>query len=336
MLNITDSDIFRMENGTNIFSNKVGAILQRAAASPNGNEDIVILNGKITDSLNNLKKMHSEPVILKAINDIQSGRMILVDLSTKYSLPSCLPFIRYKGNSETKILVNLSQYVEKTKTNSGEILYKVSVPKLYCLVLCAYLTLNVFNERYILPGKALSSAAYIWASMFNKILSRTVALSTNKERYDAFMYFAMKFFCIYIAQVPEQVAEDVANGYLLKRGRKDFTMVKEMKDRMANFNYKPYEDFGHLCYALFDERVTNLRGIVADSVAKEINESFYLKRFINQYSFTALFSLAAFPYFLFTVLNASAKTRIVNDMAFQDFIDDKDYNVIQLLNALTN
>lgn len=336
MLNITDSDIFRMENGTNIFSNKIGAILQRAAANPNGSDDIVILNGKITDSLNNLKKMHSEPVILKAINDIQSGRMILVDLSTKYSLPACLPFIRYKGNADTKILVNLSQYVEKTKTNSGEILYKVSVPKLYCLVLCAYLSLNVFNERYILPGKALSSAAYIWASMFNKILSRTVALSTNKERYDAFMYFAMKFFCIYIAQVPEQIAEDVANGYLVKRGRKDFTMVKDMKERMENFNYKPYEDFAHFCYALFDERVSNLRGIVADSVAKEINETFYLKRFINQYSFTALFSLAAFPYFLFTILNASAKTRIVNDMAFQDFIDDKDYNVIQLLNALTN
>lgn len=336
MLNITESDIFRMENGTNIFTNKVGAVLQRAAANPNGNEDVIILNGRITESINNLKKMHNEPVIIRAINDIQSGRMILVDLSAKYSLPACLPFIRYKGNTETKILVNLTQYLERTKTKTGEVLYRISVPKLYCLVLCAYLTLNVFNERYILPGKALSSAAYMWASMFNKILSRTVALSTNKERYDSFMYFAMKFFCIYIAQVPDQVAEDVANGYLIKKGRKDFDMVKEMKLRMENFNYKPYKDFESFCYALFDERVTNLRGIVADSVAKEINESFYLKRFINQYSFTALFSLAAFPYFLFTVLNASAKTRIVNDMAFQDFIDDKDYNVIQLLNALTN
>lgn len=334
MLNITESDIFQLQDRTKVFTNKISEILRKARNGSGLNTDITIMNRLLADSLQKLKKMYNETVILKALDDIEKGRIVLVKLSLELNIPKCLPFIRYKGDSDTKILVNVTPYLETTKDSLGEPVYSVSIQRLYPLIACAYLTLNSFSDRYVLPAKALHSSAYIWASMFNKVLSRTVALGTNRERYDAFMYFAMKFFCIYMMQVPEQVAEDVARAYLIKQGRKNFALVDEMNQKIYDQNRKIYLSFREFCLNLFDNSLTNLRGVATDSSAKQMNEAFFLNRFVDTFTYTALFALGSYPYFLFAVMNAALKTRVVNDLAFQDIITDKDYSVITLMNTI--
>lgn len=330
MRNITDSDIFILQNETKVFSNKINEIIRRARHG--NNTDILILNRVLSDSLQKLKKVYNESIILKAIDDIEKGKMILVELSIELNIPRCMPFVRYKADSGTKILINLTPYLEKTKDNMGNTVYDISVQRLYPIIVCSYLTLNVFNDTYALPSKALHNAAFIWASMFNKVLSRAVALGTNRERYDAFMYFAMKFFCDYIMQTPKQVSEDVARAYLARQGRKSFPMLDDMNAKVDQSIV--YSSFRAFCSVMFNNEITNIRGIVADSSTKTLNEAFYINRFIDTFTYTSLFSLGAFPYFLFSVIHAALKTRVVNDLAFQDIITDRDYNVLAMMNAI--
>ena len=339
MLNVTDSDIFKLQNDTGIFTKKIEAILKKAMTGQVGKtDDIIILNTILEDSLRNMQRLYNEPILIEILNAVREGRIILVSLSADYNIPKCMPFVRYKATNGNKVLVNLTPYLERKKDSMGNTVYSVSAQKLYPIMLCAHLSLTRFVGNYALPAKALHSSAYMWASMFNQVLSKTVALGTNKERYDAFMYFAMKFFCIYYMETPEQVAEDVGRAYLVKKGRKEFPMLDAMLQSINQLGYKPFESFGSLCKTLFDNRVSNLRGIfsLSSSSTKEVNEAYFLNKFVDQFSYTALFSLAAYPYFLFTILNATMKTRIVNDLSLQEIITNKDYSSLSVLNALIN
>ena len=334
MLNLTDSDVFKLQDSSGILSKKIQAVLQKGMTGQTG-KDIIILNNDLADSIQNMKRLYNEPIVLNIMKAIQSGDLLLVNLSIEYSIPKCLPFIRFRAsNNKTKVMVNLTPYVDVKKDSLGKEVYSISAQKLYPILISAYLTLSKFDERYMLPANALSSSAYIWAAMFNKILCKTVALGTNRDRYDAFMYFAMKFFCIYIVQTPDQIAENVARGYLTKKGLKNFPMLDNMLQKIDERNINIYESFTTFCRALFNNEITNLRVNSSERASHDINVTMFINRFVDQYTYTALMSLASYPYFLFAVLNTALKTRVVNDLAFQDIITDKDYSAIKLLNAV--
>lgn len=334
MLNLTDSDVFKLQDSTGVLSKKIQAVLQKGMSGQPG-KDIIILNTDLADSIQNMKRLYNEPIVLDIMKAVQSGDLLLVKLSIEYSIPKCLPFIRFKAsNGKTKVMVNLTPYLDVKKDSLGKEVYSISAQKLYPILISAYLTMSKFDERFMLPSNALSSSAYIWAAMFNKILCKTVALGTNKDRYDAFMYFAMKFFCIYIVQTPEQIAENIARGYLLKKGLKNFPMLDDMLQKINERGLNPYGDFGDFCHVLFNNEITNLRVTSSERASSAINETLFINRFVDQYTYTALMSLASYPYFLFTILNTVLKTRVVNDLAFQDIISDKEYSAIKLLNAV--
>lgn len=333
MLKITDSDIFQLQDSAGVLTNKISAVLKKGMSGFTGN-DIIILNNLMADSLQNMKRMYNDPIILNILAAINDGTMVLAKFSIEYNIPKCMPFVRYIGqDKKEKVLVNLTHFVEVKKTSFDDDIYTMSAQRLYPILVCAYLALKTFNDTYILPAKALAPSAYIWAAMFNKVLCRTIALGTNKDRYDAFMYLAMKFFCLHIAQVPEKVAEDVARGYLLKRGRKDLPMLEEILLKINERGIAMFSDFQTFCRALFNNEITNLR-VNAQRAVSEINITYFLNRFVDQYKYEALFALGTYPYFLYAIMNAAFKTRIVNDQAFQDIINDKDYSAYQIINAL--
>lgn len=333
MLKITDSDIFKLQDSAGVLTNKISAVLKKGMSGFTGN-DIIILNNLMADSLQNMKRMYNDPIVLNILNAINDGTMVLVKLSIEYNIPKCMPFVRYIGqDKKEKVLVNLSHFVEVKKNSLGDDMYFMSAQRLYPILVSAYLALKTFTNTYILPAKALGPSAYIWAAMFNKVLCRSIALGTNKDRYDAFMYFAMKFFCLNIAEVPEVVAEDVAKGYLLKKGRKDFPMLEEILIKIHERGLNPYRSFQEFCRVLFNNEITNLR-VNAQRAVNEINTTFFLNRFVDQFKYESLFALGAYPYFLYTVMNAAFKTRVVNDQAFQDILGDKDYSAFQMINAL--
>lgn len=333
MLKITDSDIFKLQDSSGLLTTKISNVLKKGMSGFTGN-DIIVLNTLLEDSLQAVKRLYNEPIILEILNAVNEGTVVLVNLSMEYNIPKCMPFVRYVGqDKKQKVLVNLTPYLTVKKNNLGDDLYSVSAQRLYPILVCAYLSLTRFDASYTMPAKAMEISAFIWASMFNKVLCRTVALATNKERYDAFMYFAMKYYCLRILEVPERIAEDVARGYLLKKGRKDFTMLNEMLDKIQQRGMNPYSGFKNFCHVLFNNEITNLR-VNMQRAEANINVEFYLNRFIDQFKYESLFALGSFPYFLFAVMNSAYKTRIVNDMAFQDIVSDKDYNVYQMINAI--
>lgn len=333
MLKITDSDIFKLQDSSGLLTQKITNVLKKGMSGFTGN-DIIVLNNLLEDSLQAVKRLYNEPVVLDILNAINDGTVVLVSLSMDYNIPKCMPFVRYVGQDrKQKVLVNLTPYLTVKKNNLGDDLYSISAQRLYPILLCAYLSLTRFDGTYTMPAKPMEISAFIWASMFNKVLCRTVALATNKERYDAFMYFAMKYYCLRILETPERIAEDIARGYLLRKGHKDFPMLEEMLQKIERMGLNPYRGFKDFCHVLFNNEITNLR-VNMQRAEANINVEFYLNRFVDQFKYESLFALGSFPYFLFAVMNAAYKTRIVNDMAFQDIVSDKDYNVYQMINAI--
>jgi len=333
MLKITDSDIYRMQDSTGVLTAKISNVLKKGMSGFMG-DDIIILNGLLDDSLQGLRRLYNEPIILDILNAVKDGTILLVSLSLEYSIPKCMPFIKYAGQDKrAKMLVNLTPYVVTRQSTMGDKIYSISAQRLYPILVSAYLTLTRFDGTYMPPSKAIDIGAYLWANMYNKILCKTVALGTNKERYDAFMYLAMKFFCINILQTPEQIAEDVARGYLLKKGRKDFPLLNDILQKIQIKNANIYLSFTTFCKTLFDNEITNLR-VNSQRSEATINTELFLNRFVDQYKYESLFALGSFPYFLFAIMNATLKTRVVNDMAFQDIISDKNYNVYQFINSV--
>lgn len=333
MKKLTDSYIFKLQNSTGIISNKIQAVLKKGAAGF-ADKDIVVLNTHLSDSLQNMKRMYNDPIVIDIINSINRGEMVLVKLSVEYSIPKCLPFIKYSGSQGgAKVLVNLSNYVDIKKTTTGEELYSISAQRLYPILVSAYLALHTFTDNYILPAVALHNSSYIWAAMFNKVLCKAVALGTNADRYDMFMYFAMKYFCIDIAQVPEQIAENTARQYLQHRGKKNFPMLEETLSKINERQLEPYSSFETLCQVLFNNEITGLR-ISSPGSNGNLNMTVFINRFVDLYKYEALFALASYPYFLFAIMNASFKTRVVNDNSFQEVIGDRTYNSLALINSL--
>jgi len=105
MLKITDSDIYRMQDSTGVLTAKISNVLKKGMSGFMG-DDIIILNGLLDDSLQGLRRLYNEPIILDILNAVKDGTILLVSLSLEYSIPKCMPFIKYAGQDKrAKMLV---------------------------------------------------------------------------------------------------------------------------------------------------------------------------------------------------------------------------------------
>lgn len=325
MRTFTESDIFEYLDKGNVLQNKIFKILASEA-------DAVILNNKLETDIKSMLKIFKEAITLKAVNAINSGDIILVKLPIDYNLPECLPYIKHRKDNKERIIINVTKYVTEVKDReTEEIDYSIDIKKLYSLCIPGYLYLKLLDKTYTPSPDAMRISATIWARMFNKVLIRTIGLTTNKERYEAFMYFSIRFFLKYYLNASDMVVETISTSYLVNG--KGY-LIDYMESKIKDLNLNPYNSFSDFCSTLFNNEVSNIKGIKVNNLEEKINLSFYLRKFIDMYNISATMALSSYPFFIFTIFSAFNWANVCNDRAFEDIVYYDKKELPKLLIAL--
>lgn len=313
MRSYIESDIYTALNANNIVSQRIQKLLS-------GNDiGSRVINKDLKNSLEILKRTYKDPTTLKIIDMINSYTMILFTTSVENSLPTCLPFFKYKLNGKQVVGVDMTAYVNMSRNADGSIgEVSVDTRKLHALTLAAYIDYKVGEDDGVVTSVALTDSAIIWSKLFNKILENAIGLNTNKERYFAFMYFGIKFFLTYYMQAPQPIIEDISKQYISKFYKLNNRLIEVMESEIERKQLNPYSSFKSFCLFLFDASITGLKG-----ASSKMTITFYQHKFVDLYYYPALLSLASFPYLIFTVICAHDAVNICNYKIIKSFTDEK-------------
>lgn len=287
------------------------------AIAGNREPSMVLLNDKLYgDIKKKIVEKKREVTATKILECIANGKLALyaVDKGAN-DLPDAIPFFVLKNTQlGTRFAaVNLTNVVMREKLDDGSISYEIgdNINRLYVILLSAYLAVEKFDPKVSLPSNLMSEAAVLWAEIFNKPLYDAVGLN-NKDRKDAYMYFAMKFFLVYFLDCDEKYAESVAMAYIGTKS--DFLLGMIEKIELKGINI--YDGVLSLLNTLINDEITSIRGLKVKTLTGAIDTNFYLNKFTMAYSSNAFLTLCSFPYFVFTVVAAVSKTNIVKDKSF--------------------
>lgn len=324
MRSFVESDIYEtLRRITKIDTSIANIINHRAKA--------IVLNKELIPDLKIVPKLFKEATVLSAVNAVNIGDILLIKLSPEFNLPDCLPFIKYSKDGKAKVLVNVTKYLSETPDkDTGSITYKIDAKKLCAMIVPAYVNLKMDNNAF--PGvSVLQPAAMLWSRLFNKILIRKMSINSTPERYEAFVYFGMKFFLRYYMQAPDKIVDDICMSSL-KNGKS--YVIEYMESKIEELQLDPYESFESFCTTLFNNEVSRIRGMRIGAADEVINVSFYIREFQKTYTETALMALSAFPYFIWVMYGAYIKAGICFDRSFQDILTYDDKEVIRMFNTL--
>lgn len=318
-IGLTETDVFQIYEKSGA---KMSARIKAIIANPNCR---VVVNEKLeATTLARFAMTFKEPIALKALNAVRAGDIVLFIAKPEYNLPESIPFFRYslKGGA-AKIAVNLTNIasIEEDKVDPNNTSYMVDdMRKLYAMLISAYIMLRI-PEPGDYPIKAIEYGAMMWARMFCKVLNRTIGLSTNKERYEAYYYFAARFFLIYLVGVPDATVDSISTA-LLKNGYKS-PLIVMIEEKIANEKIDMYANFTTFCSVLFNNDVSGVKGarMIAANPNESLNVSFFLRRFVDSYNQSAVMSLAYLPYFTWMVTCTLKKAYMMNIKMLGDVID---------------
>lgn len=261
-----------------------------------------------------LTRTFKDRIIMKALEDVKKGNLILVYCKNMTEcLPPFMPFVKFASKGgEPKVLLDLSyMMVERDGT------YNINqLETLYSLMAVAELTLREFAPKVSIPADVLDICAFMWAKMFCKVLNRTIALNINKERYEAFMYFAIQYFCRYIIDTAPAIANTVAEQFL-KNGKS--VIINEIEGMIAAKDLTPYNSFYDFCNVMFDNEITGVKSGLRGSKSS-MNFVTYLSAFMYEYDRSSLFGLAAFPYFLLMIFKVNSGSRDINKRSLEEIM----------------
>ena len=307
MRHYTDSDFYKSVNAGNSFQNKLAQTLR--SISPR-----IILNDKIDSDLDQLKKVYKESIIIKVINAIKKNELIIICPTPENRFQSFCPFVKAKVKGKECVIIDVSAYTSVKLGEDNEIEgYSVDIDKLYALTVPAYISLKLYGPGVVLPSEATKYLSYIFARMFCNTLQTNAlgVLQNHAERYEAFMYFAMRFFMIYYLECPMGIVDSISNGFL-SAGKSEY--INFIESRVADMGINLYENFGCFCRNLFNNEITNIKGMAQK--VNDVNQSTFLTIFKNQYSINAIMSLCSVDYFTYAIFAAYSKVNIMNDRGF--------------------
>lgn len=319
---LTKTDVFQyFEKSGARMEDRIKALVTNSNAS-------VILNEKLEETtLTRFGQSFKEPIALKALIAVREGNLVLYYAKPEYNLPECMPFFRYTMKGKTKVAINLTNItqVEGDQNDPSSLTYSVDdMRKLYAMLVAGYLNL-VFPDPGRYPVKALEFGAMMWARMFCKVLNRTIGLSTNKERYEAYFYFAARFFLIYLIGAPDHTVDSISNA-LLRNGKSPLITMIEEKCEAAKINM--YIDFTSFCSTLFNNDFSNIKGLrmVNANPGEKLTVSFFIRRFIDTYHQGAIMALASVHYFTWMVIAVQKKAYLMNIKMLGDVFDATEGN----------
>lgn len=288
---------------------------------------MIVLNAELAVQLANIKKIYRDRLTQLAVDEVTRGNIIVYSAKNPtHCMPSYMPFIKYKVKDDQKVAVDVTQHANvKAIKDSDEYDVTMDTKKLYVFIISAYLYLHTFNRNTILPSKLAKSSAIVWAKLFCKILEMKVGLATNRERHDAFMYYAMMFFLVNIIEYNEEAAKAIAKSYF-KTGVINST-IGYIETQIENRNLPIYATFEDFCKIMFDPEITGIRTMRLKNSNDRITLEYFVSQYITMYHVTSAFSLAAYPYFIWMVIAACNWAYLFNDKAIEP-IASEEYNSI--------
>lgn len=322
MLSYLNSEIFQLMNRNNAITNKLKEC-GRAISEK------VIVNKKI-ETMDAFMRTYKESIVSFIKADIDKRNIIMIYPEIDKRFPAYMPFIKTKLFGKDTLIIDISKFGTATKNDNGEI-EKVNVDptKLYSVLVPGYIYLHLFYDGVALPSEAIRLMSMMWAKMFNKVLiSRKVFVGSN-ERYEAFMYFAMRFFMKYYLQCPDPVVDNISLMYVGTKSK--YIMFIENNLELKSINlYSNWTTFAH---TMFSNEITNLTTVTQNGVA--MDEKLYLQLFDSSLgrdgAFMALWSA---PYFLYCVFSTYNQSYCLNDRAWNDIVLADKKMVPLLMSAL--
>lgn len=260
-----------------------------------------------------MERSYKDILTVKACKALTNGDIILVYGDPSQMLPPFMPFVKTIKNNREVVICDLSMtsFMMRQNKNTGETSYSMDIRQLNSIVVSAYIFLNL-RPNSIIPPDITKNMAMSWARMFCKVLNQFMGLNTNPDRYNAFMYFAMKYFMIYILEIKEASA-DMYVSQMSKDGKSSF--VRQMEEAIAARDLHPYNSFEDFCNTLFDHDISS---ISSARTMGDLNMASYLKVFTRVYGLNSVFSLAAFPYFMYVYISVNNANRGFNRRVFED------------------
>ena len=273
-----------------------------------------MMDGKIVleEDLKKLAKIYKDGLSVAAFAAVAKGDVLIIfnEKSTK-RLPTWCPFFKIKKGGVSKTVVDITNYVQThTDKATGDFSATVPYKKLYSLIVGAYI-FSICDKRTVLTPTMRKYTAIVWAKMFCKVLAMKVGLQSNKDRYDAFMYFAMRYYMEYILETPVAISKTEAAAYCFNGGILNSTAA-HIEQACEDRNIDMYSNFTIFCTTLFNNDITGIRGMRLNS-GDNINFAFYIRQFMTLYYLPITLSLVSFPHFMWAIFSANQFAYIFND-----------------------
>lgn len=317
MKNFTDSLAFRSADEAMAISAKMKRLLHDGMKPLSYND--------IKDNLNIIKRVYKSPIVSDIINAIQNGILLPFYTETAAKMPGFEPFIRYKQGGVTKVAVDLTNYINvKYDSETEENIYSIEIKELYIMLLGAYYLIVLTPETRI-NVDAGEIASRIWAKSFAKVLSKQMGLTTNRDKYNAVLYFAAKFFAISVLEFNEAIAD----GFVLNDDGKTNT-IKEIEYKVSlkkeTHSIDMFQNFESFCKIIFDDSITGIKSMRISKMTGDMNATYFRKCYADMFGINTLLTLESFPHFLWTFsAAANGAYKIVKVKAFDDLYTSNDY-----------
>ena len=319
MRKFNESDIYAKIDSNGEVTKRISVFLKAVSDNPG-----VIINKKINDSLENMNRAYRDTLTLKTMKAVQDGQILVVSMPIDKTLPVFMPFIRVKKENKTIVIVDMSKYAvvqRNDTTGSVTSVDKIDIIKLYNLLVPAYVSLCVLNPETVVSTETTKWLAFTWAKLFNRILMSQRIFVGNKERYDAYMYFAMRFFMIYYMQVPMAIVDNISNEFI--KGIKN-KYIQQIEENLKLKQIDLYKDWTTFAYTMFSNEITMIKSATNVDMNVEQYMRLYMSQMGRDGAILAMWSVDYFFYCLFVTYN---RAYILNDRAW-DTIVNEDKKVI--------
>lgn len=294
---IQETDIFSYINGGKeaILNKQIATLITSGALK---------VNKEIDYDLRTIDKVFKDPLTSATIKAINEGKIIpIIASDSTFSMPTYMPFAKYKASAGMKIAVDLTQFAHiKKDVVNEEINISIDRRKLYVLLVSAYLYYYHGDKTSVLTPRLMQITAIDWAKIFTKVFDVKLGLSTNRERKDAFMYLAAKYYLVNILEAPEGVIDGIALQVFKDKIKN--SLCKQIEASISERGIDVYKDLTTFTTTLLNADITGLKNSRA-KITSDVGFQFYMKEFITLFGLPAGFSLAAFPYFIWMLISAN-------------------------------
>ena len=296
---IQETDIYSFITNTNenVMNQRIATLINKGTRN---------ITPEIDYNLRTIEKAFKDPLTIEALNAVRNGDIQpVIAYDVKQAMPMYMPFIKYTStNGITKVMIDLTQMSSfKFDIVNDTLTVNINTAKLYIMIITAYVYLNFSNKTSVLTPTLADLTGNIWARVVLRILDNKLGLGTNRERKEAFTYFAKKFYLKNILEcVDGMVDNNVLNIFPLKEKSR---MVKEIEAIIEDRGINMYADFTSFITTLLDSSITGLNSGRANLPKEKMGLAFYMKEYISLYGAPAGFSIACFPYFMWMIFSAN-------------------------------